>query len=582
MSSKSLNTERLKIFRATRYDRRFNDEAILQFLSSLDCPRSLTVWILYKSGEHEQLTGLDCLADSYSNAVSFRDAYAATEFLSKSQFLELDVSKKDAAIAKFRKYEALCKSTNNRFRNLSLDPTYCGTNASLLDAMIRKIDSVLGDFSADEFVDSAGWGPGVTTTLKGSTVSAYNKFHGERGITRDLYHLIKPWFSTAYPTWISNATDQETDLDSFFSMQGGNQVVTVPKNSKTDRVIAIEPGFNTWFQKAIGSMIRRRLRREGIDLNSQKRNQDLARLSSKTAEFVTVDFSSASDSISRELVRTVVSCTRWYTLMDACRSKNGKLGSEVIQWEKFSAMGNGFTFELESLIFYAAAHAVCKSLKLDSRKISVFGDDVILPKEAFSLYQSFCEFLGFVINTEKSCVSGYFRESCGAHFYNGVDCKPIYLKERVSNVESVFKLANSIRTFAHRRNSYYGCDRKFRSCWLHLLRGTPQLVRYGIPLGFGDGGIIMNFDEATPSVSRRRDDVPPPVSAGRGFEGYRFPMIASLGVTRDADSPAMLLARLWVPSTEEENNAFTLRGVVRARIIPDVLTQQWYDLGPWI
>jgi hypothetical protein len=582
MSSKSLNTERLKVFRTTRYDRRFNDEAILQFLSSLDCPRSLTVWILYKSGEHQQLVDLGCLADSYQNAATFRDAYAATEFLSKSQFLELSVSKKDAAITKFRKYEELCKSTNSRFRNLSLDPNYCGTNASLLDAMIRKIDKVLGDFSADEFVDSAGWGPGVSTTLKGSEVSGYNKFHGERGITRDLYHLITPWFSTAYPSWISNATDSAMSLDSFFSIQGGNQVVTVPKNSKTDRVIAIEPGFNIWFQKAIGSMIRKRLRREGIDLNSQVRNQTLARLSSKDDDLVTVDFSSASDSIARELVRTVVNCSRWYTLMDVCRSKNGMLGSELIKWEKFSAMGNGFTFELESLIFYAAAHAVCKFLKLDSRKISVFGDDVILPKEAFSLYQSFCEFLGFVINTEKSCVSGYFRESCGAHFYNGVDCKPIYLKERVSNVESVYKLANSIRTYSHRRNNYYGCDVRFRNCWLHLLRRVPQLVRYGIPLGFGDGGIIMNFDEAVPSTSRRRDDVSRPVSAGRGFEGFRFPMIASLGVTRDADSPAMLLARLWVPSTEEFNNSYTLRGVVRARIVPDVLASQWYDLGPWI
>lgn len=588
MAHKSINAERLKVFRTTRYDRRFNDEAILHFLSSLDNPRSLAVWILYKNKEHTQLVDLDCKPNAYKNAFDFRDAYAATELLAKSQFLEIEVSKKETALRKFHKFEDLCSRTNTRFRNPSFDTLYTGINASLLHAMIRKIGEVLGEFSADEFVESAGWGPGVTTTLKGMHVSSFNKFHAERGITRDLHHLIKPWFSMVYPSWIKYATDESPD--SFFSEQRGNQVVTVPKNSKTDRVIAIEPGFNTFFQKAIGSMIRSRLRGEGIDLNSQTRNQELAKSSSKDDSMVTVDFSSASDSIASGLVETLVECPRWLNLMDACRSKYGTLDSKTFKWNKFSAMGNGFTFELESLIFYAAANVVCKHLKLDARKVSVFGDDVILPKEAFTLYQSFCEFLGFVINTEKSCVDGYFRESCGAHFYNGVDCKPIYLKERICNVESLFKLVNSVRLLAHRRNSYYGCDDKLRICWLHLFRRIPETVRFCIPSGFGDGGVIMNFDEATPSVSRRIDDVPRPVSAGRGFEGFRFPMIAFSGVTQFTDSPALINARLWGMSTKYTFinpgiaglNDYTLRGAVRVKLLPDVLASQWYDLGPWI
>lgn len=260
MSSKMRKSDLLKAARTFRVATSATDAAIFEFLSALDCPRALTVWLLYKHKEHDQLVALSVNPDSYLNGWRFRDDYLATEFLSKSNFLKCSFDRKAVAIEKFQLAEAKCLEVNNRFRNLSLDPKYHGSNVWLLNATRRKIEKILGDFTADELFDESNWGPGVSTLLKGEEVSAFNKFRDERGITRDLYSLLGHLIPVAYPSWerLRTAADSQ-QLESAFHFEVGNTIVTVPKNSKTDRVIAVEPGFNLWFQKGIGAMIRRRL-----------------------------------------------------------------------------------------------------------------------------------------------------------------------------------------------------------------------------------------------------------------------------------------------------------------------------------
>jgi len=596
MSSKRRNSELVKLARTTRVDSSVTDEAIYDFLSSLDCPRSLAVWLLYESGEHQQLVDMDVFPGDYNCRFRFRDAYTATSFLSKASFFKLAVSKKDQAFKKFFQFEEQCRQTNRRFVDLSSDPNFYGSNVWLLNATSRKIEEILGDFTAEELVEGADWGPGVTTLLKGEHVSAVNKFHCENGITRDLHAFVCTWFPSAYPGWDSHLV--QSFGQSKFSFQLGNKIVTVPKNSKTDRVIAVEPGLNLWFQKGVGAMIRRRLLRRGIDLNTQLTNQRLAKQASKHGKLATVDFSSASDSISRELVRELLP-PRWHSLLSCCRTSLGSHDGSLIRWEKFSSMGNGYTFELESLIFFAAALAVRDYLRQEG-EISVFGDDVILPTSCYELFTSFSAFLGFTVNKSKSFSTTYFRESCGAHYYDGIDCKPVFLKERLSNVSSIYKLANGIRWLAHRRNSHYGCDSRFLVPWRRLFRRVPKPLRLQIPLGLGDSGFISNFDEATPA------------KAGHGIEGYYVSAMVELGVSEHFDEEGLMLARLkaismrrggltftrtsldrvlaspyrhpdvWVKLLDRaDGNVYTLRGRTKLKIVR-TLSQQWCNLGPWV
>lgn len=574
---------------------------IHSFLSSLDCPRSLTVWLLWDSKEFQQLVDLDIDPHTYADPLQFRDAYTATLLLAKADFIPLSVSKRDAAIAKFSKFEDQCKQTNRRFRNLSLDPSYTGSNVWLLNATIRKIELILGDFCPEEWVDSCNWGPGSSTLLKGAHVSGANKFDTGNGITSALYSLVHSWFGVAYPLWAQSKTLETGELD--MRLQRGNKIVTVPKNSKADRVIAMEPDINLWFQKGIGMMIRRRLLRWGIDLNDQSRNQNLAALGSVTPEWsdrslATIDFSSASDSIARSVVENLFTGT-WLQVLDATRSPLGTLDGNLVQWQKFSSMGNGYTFELQSLIFFAAALSV-QELEGTAGEISVYGDDVILPTACVNTFQSFCAFLGFTINHEKSFFSSSFRESCGSHYFDGVDTKPLYLKGKVTHIQSVYKLANGVRLLAHRRNTYYGCDARFRRCYSDLLRRVPKSLRLKVPAGFGECGFASNFDEAAPSRAKH------------GIEGFRVVALVDVGITQQCDTPGMNLYRLkalsasrlsfspervlprylkdfriYLSSYSElpedqlwSDGGYSLRAKTRRKIC-NLLVHQ-YNLGPWI
>jgi hypothetical protein len=528
------------------------DRLIESYLSALDCPRSLAIWILYLNKEHDQISKIEIRPEDYLQTKDFRDAYLASKFLSKAKFLKTKVNKKEVALNSFRESEIRCGEINrDNFRTAYLKHK---SFEWIHNGAIRKIEKVLTDFSPDEFFDSANWGPGVTQLLKRDT-SSTNKFRLENGITRYLHGFISETFALAYPVW---------NIEKFI-FHAGNKVVTVPKSSKTDRTIAVEPGLNLWFQKSIGTMIRRRLRRVGINLNSQVRNQQLSRVGSKFNNLATVDFSQASDSISISTVEALLP-PRWFTLMDATRSKFGSLDKTQFWYEKFSSMGNGFTFELESLIFWAIAMSVCEYLKLDTRDISVYGDDVILPKDAYQLFSDITKIYGFVVNPQKSYSSGDFRESCGSHYFRGVDCKPYYLKEVVKGESSIYLAANCIRRIAHSSQSF-GCDRRFYNCWL-FLRDKVKRPCF-ISEGYGDGGFIVDFDEACPTRARF------------GIEGYRTKCLLAIPIGYYSDDHALLLARLKGRSGDisfgNETNIRSRVKIIRKKI----LIRQWAFLGPW-
>lgn len=544
------------------------DEFIRRYLFGLNCPRALSVWLLYSNKEHSQLVSLEFNPLDYNDLNSARDSLAATKFLSKATFLDLNIDLKKVALDKFHEAEQACKETNRRIKSSRFKNPL---TASALLSMSRKIDLILGDFDAEEFVDSCGFGPGATTSLPRRQATHPKKYDSENRINREAYEFVSPWFHSAYPLW-----------DIQFEVSGGSKIVTVPKNAKTDRTIAIEPGINLWFQKGIGTIIRRRLRRVGIDLNDQRFNQAKSRIASKFNHLATVDFSSASDTISKALVDTIMP-QRWGVVLNSFRSSFGFLDGHAINFEKFSSMGNGFTFELETLIFYTLGVFCCEHLGYDSKEVSVYGDDVVIPSGAFDLYSSLSSDLGFTVNKSKSYSSSYYRESCGSHYWNGVDVKPIFQKEPLDGKASLLLSANNVRRYAHRRNSY-GCDRRLRSCFQYaerLLKDVPRISD-----GFGDIGLIENIDHPAVSVS----------TPTNGFEGHYVRVWAPIAYTVYCESKGLLLHKLktmgislpdqrFDPLSFSElcssgNNVALPNRTRYARL--RLLIPRWHDLGPWI
>lgn len=551
------------------------DIYILEFYEALNCSRSLAAYMLYKYKEHAQLVNLEFNPSDYNLWEEAANSLAATKFLSKATFLSTNIDLKAVAMDKFFEAEKVCAQSNRRIFGSWFKTTK--TSDALLSASY-KIAKILGEIDPEDLVNSCDWGPGASTLLRKSTATRPEKFAVERQITARAYDFVKDWFHIAYP-----------NMDVMFEIVSGNKVVTVPKNSKTDRTIAIEPGFNLWFQKGIGRIIRRKLRTEGLDLSDQTINQKFSKLGSRFNHLATVDFSMASDTISIEIVRELLP-PKWFDLLFAFRSSSGSFEGKAINYEKFSSMGNGFTFELETLIFYALAVACCDILDV-SGSVSVYGDDVIIPSQAVDLFYSVCEDCGFTVNTTKSYGDGNYRESCGDHYWCGWPIKPIFHKESLDGQQSLIVAANQLRTFSRSRDSH-GCDSRFRRCWQLLVDYLgPKCPR--ISAGYGDLGIIENFSEV--------EDVKRP---GHGIEGYLVRVYCVQSVSRERSDRGLLLFKLKSLSSStvldpfigrfnylspeflqqkelsQVGNHIPMPGRIRYSR-KRILIPQWHDIGQW-
>ena len=203
-----------------------------------------------------------------------------------------------------------------------------------------------------------------------------------------------------------------------------NAITLVPKNWKTHRTIAKEPTHSLPFQLALDHWLNAKLRRWGIDLSSQEKNQEFARRGSIDGSLATIDLEMASDTLALNCVAWMLPAD-WYELLCSFRSSSFSAPWGTGTYAKFSSMGNGYTFALETLIFTAACRAV------GSRQYAVYGDDIALESHLVPNLVKLLNFLGFRVNDAKSFSSpdSRFRESCGCDYYKGQLVTPFYLRE---------------------------------------------------------------------------------------------------------------------------------------------------------
>jgi hypothetical protein len=214
-------------------------------------------------------------------------------------------------------------------------------------------------------------------------------------------------------------------------------------------------------------------------------NQTLAGLA-RTLDLATLDLEAASDSISRKVVQLLLPPV-WFELLDELRSPwYQKVDGSWVRLEKFSSMGNGFTFELESLIFWALASAASETLYRST--IGIYGDDVIVHRDVVPLLVEVFRTLGFRLNTDKSFVTGDFFESCGKHYFKDIDVTPAYQKcSPVDGVEAC-KLGNRLLRLASRLGHHVLFDKRVRGAWEYWTRRWDvDPSAYGPFIGEGDG-----------------------------------------------------------------------------------------------
>jgi hypothetical protein len=419
-------------------------------------------------------------ADHYNNASDFADDYLVTEIMRKSVNLPLGIDKTQKALDSFWESERRCALTNSSL--WSEKPEW-------FRSFRYQVRSVLGYLSRKDlrFVeDNFRFGPGATTGVRGSGSVKSDKFDEEIHLTEGLI----PFYRTILgDPWWDTKKNPEVVL--------GSRFTTVPKNAKTDRGICVEPTLNSFVQLGIGALLRNRLKRASIDLNDQGRNQSFARRAWVDG-LCTIDLSQASDSVSWSLVSEVLP-PRWFRLLNLARSPFVEVGGATHELQKFSSMGNGYTFELESLLFLGVIRTFVPEEYWSD--VTVYGDDLIFPRRYAKPIIDALNYLGFKVNESKSFLAGNFFESCGTDWFKGVNVRPFYLREddEVKGTPYPLHIANQLRLWTARWSDGQYSDSRFKVLWELLLTIIPHPWRKCyVPPALGNAGII----DSTPQGPR--------------------------------------------------------------------------------
>jgi len=471
-------------------------EVFFALCKKVDSPVSLGAWLRYKYS-HAELASMEINPRDYTNADSFKLDYSVVSLLLKWKGLKTNVDLDDAALQKFTLAEVNCAETNKRFRRL--ETVRNGRLHGYLHSAQRKISSLLGPFSRFCIDQKYGWGPGACLGIPKRRAFIDTKMC-ELPITvsRSARSLLRNEIETDLH-WSASILKVIPDgpyclLDSVFHLEDACRIDTVPKNAKTNRVIAVEPRGNSFLQKGFGGYIRSKLRTVGVNLDDQTVNQRWASQAHRLG-LATLDLKAASDTVSKEVVYHLLPYD-WASSMDAVRSRKAVMpsGSTVVL-EKFSSMGNGFTFELESLIFWALASSVSEA-HVRSGVVAVYGDDIIVDSSITTELCLLLQFCGFEVNDQKSFFSGRFFESCGKHYFDDVDVTPAYQKEELNSVLERIRFGNRLIRLAGRFGGRLSLNSSFETAWRANYRLGFHLFRGQIPFGAsGDDAWLVPYDD---------------------------------------------------------------------------------------
>lgn len=559
-------------------------QVAMSALEALDTPRALSVYMLaraYLVDEYEPVTFsyelkslvFDPSQYGHDDIDLLRLDYQATVMLTKLPPKdENSTILHECAIQAFKESEA-----RNAFRNgLWVNPSqvlsrfaYHGYECEL-DEFKRQLRRILGRCpSLPRLSELGSWTSGASVDLSRQWSSQALK--AEMGLTV-TYPLAKAL------TAIGDSLSPLINANDAWILVPGNIIDTVPKNITTNRTIGKEPSINSFFQRATGDVLRHRLLREGIDLNDQTLNQR-ACMMAYLSGYATIDMRDASNSTLSFMVRECFP-SDWSDTFELLRSPYGTFNdrravfareADWFEYQMLSSMGNGFTFELESVIFYSA----CLACGVPDYDIYIYGDDIIVPQCYVDRVTAFLALLGFDTNLEKSFVSGAFFESCGAYSFYGVDITPFKIKDLLNGNKDCIVLANKIRWFSHTVNNGISCDRRFLPAWRLCLSGLSDAVRRQCRGPINSGLTLWtNLSETSAKYSKKRGAV------------STYQLVPREGATLSADWPSLLQHRLWEQTRSSGEcrfygNTLKVEFFESHRMAPLFIEKGWYDFGPW-
>lgn len=294
------------------------------------------------------------------------------------------------------------------------------------------IDTLFKEIDIDDIIPKPGPGA-VNTPLNNYMRYEPHVVYGQL----DSVFPFRLWFYT-------NAFGFKESVRKYFALPRveypTSRLKFVPKYANKPRGICIEENETQYLQQGVKNLLYKLLEshpmtKGRINFKSQVINQDLALKSSKDKSLCTIDMSEASDRIPRDLVFRLFRDTKLLDMLDALSTriitfpKEVRAGKLLVQ--KFAPMGSAICFPIMAVVHFALCKAIVATsgmmnARKASKRIYVYGDDILLPTEFTELIFNKLPKFGMKINSDKSYYKSSFRESCGVHAYKGKDITPVY------------------------------------------------------------------------------------------------------------------------------------------------------------
>lgn len=272
----------------------------------------------------------------------------------------------------------------------------------------------------------------------------------------------------------------------------GSRFSTVRKNNEIDRPIELQRLLNMLVQRRIGLGLRESIHRYfGIDLRTLA-NHHRRRICKEFHSIATIDLKNASDSVWLWLTGFMTS-EKVFQLITGSRSYEVLYGDEVVTPLKTSSMGNGFTFELMSLILLCIA-------RVHDQGATVFGDDIIVDwTKAYPLIRDL-KGVGLQVNEEKTFIEGSFRESCGGNYHWKEGYVESYDFEYPLDLPACASIVSKVRLLSLKYDSFKALYDVLHKAVPKSLRGTDLISHVpvlpgtledsSVPRWFSTGGIL--------------------------------------------------------------------------------------------
>ena len=513
-------------------------DVVLSVMEELDTAVSLSVAIKLRYNDMAGVTSQEVLPHRYLTAEPYlRDAAAASIFKKwKHAIAGMDPS--SATTIKWLESERSCMKTNLRIYPI-IDglSEYDGRILSFLKRVRKEVYYLIGELH--ELPDGR-FGPGATVSDSSQRCLIPDKLSSCVTLTRGSFKYLTKFRENLWGRFVISRQEDLREVR-------GNHYFEVPKRASINRPCAKEPSFNAFYQRGLGLEIKKRLKRRGYDLERlPDLHRELARRASLDDSLATIDLSSASDTLARSVVELLLP-RGWFEALNALRSPYTFKDGRWYKLEKFSSMGNGFTFELETVIFLAIAR-----IASSSNDVSVFGDDIIVPASGAIDTIAALKFLGFSTNVEKTFTSGSFRESCGGDFFEGKSVRPHFLEEFPREPQDIISFANGFRRVRTQLAACNPSNPIASRAWFRILDLLPRDIRCCRgPEGLGD---IVIHDTEEHWKTRWRDCI-------RSIRCYRPAEFRRVGLNRYCNE-SVFATVIYLAGFGEESSPYSwIKGV---------------------